>query len=105
MNNLRHESLVADYIYNEFIYSRSLHDRLEMDLGFTNYNINLFSDDIDALPDNVILYKLKALKAPWWNCIYGKICKNKTLLLIIYIPFLIKDVIMLFLNHLTKYIK
>lgn len=85
-----HLELVSLYVFSKAFNSFSLATRIQIDLGYLNINIVSYSQEIDRLTDEEILYKLHQLKEPWWNDAYEKYLKNNRKLSIasIYFPFL-----------------
>ena len=104
-NNFIHEDLVATYIFNDFLYSLSLQDRIAMDLGYTEYNINLYSKEVAVLSDKEIMDKINKLKVPLWNNVYEKIHKKRLLLFVLLIPFVIKEIILYPIRSLSNFFR
>lgn len=84
------DSLVSTYTLYNFLYNLSLGSRIEMDLGYTHYNINLHPKELYKFSKEELKEKIKSLKAPWWHNSYEKFLKkNRILLLLTYhFPFI-----------------
>lgn len=81
--NVRHKGLVTSYIIRKFKYSLSFENRVSMDLGYTNYTLNFSSKELEAISDEELENRIKALKKPWWYDLYEKYLEYNTRRLLI----------------------
>ena len=78
-----HLSLVHDYIYFSFRYSFSFRQRINYNLGFTEYFLDYEDEEIMALSNRELEDMINSLKAPWWNKLYEILLEEHTSLLAI----------------------
>lgn len=90
-NSDYHKFLISVYVSQKALYSFSLKERVDVDLGNTLFQINKYTKELECLSDEELSDKINTLKAPWWNDIYeNKFKHNKKRLVILSIILNIK---------------
>nr|DAL92867.1 MAG TPA: hypothetical protein [Caudoviricetes sp.] len=81
-NQIQYQPLVSTYLHMKLKYSLSFKQRIEFNLGITDYLFDTNDKELNTLSEKELKDMIKTLKAPWWNKLYEMLLEHHITLLI-----------------------
>lgn len=77
-DKIQYPPLVFTYLHTKLEYSLSFRQRVEFNLGITDYSFDTDDKELNTLSEKELKNMIKSLKAPWWNRIYEILLEHHT---------------------------
>lgn len=78
VDKIQYSPLVFTYLHTKLKYSLSFKQRIEFNLGITDYLFDINDKELNTLSEKELKNMIKTLKVPWWNRIYEILLEHHT---------------------------